>query len=106
MSDGYSIQHVKVGAELVSFTGRELSRVPSAVNERTEEHRGQDFTLYETPTEGRKLYVQEWRIKGNVERKTLETAAEVERTGALYSEEEAKEKHPKVLEELLRLARG
>ncbi len=104
MSEEYNTQHVRVGAQLVSFTGRELSSIPGAVDEQSEEQQGQDFTLYETPTEGRKLHVQEWRIKGNVERKTLETAAAIERTGALYSEEEAEQKHPKVLEELLRLA--
>jgi hypothetical protein len=105
VSEGYSTQYVKVGARLVSFTGRELVRVRGAANERTEEQRGQDFTLYETPDEGRKLYVQEWRIKANTERKTLETAAEIERTGVLYSEEEANQKHPEVLEELSKLAR-
>lgn len=106
MSEGYSTLHVKVGAELVSFTGKELIRAPGALSERAEDQRGQDFTLYETPDEGRKLHVQEWRIRGSIERRPGESAAEIERTGTLYSEEEAKQKFPQVFEELLKRARS
>jgi hypothetical protein len=106
VSEEYGTLRVRVGEEIVEFVGRELIHAPGERNERTNEPHGQDFTLYETPDEGRQLHVQEWRIKGNTERKTLETAAEIERIGALYSEEDAKKTYPKVLEELLRLAKN
>jgi hypothetical protein len=105
MSQGYSTLNVKVGAEFVSFTGKELIHVPGAVSESVEEQRGQDFALYETPHEGRKLHVQDWRIKGSIERRPGESAAEIERTGTLYSEEEARQKYPVIFEELLRRSR-
>ncbi len=106
VSEEYGTLRVRVGEEIVEIVGRELIHVSGERNERTNEPQGQDFTLYETPDEGRQLHIQEWRIKGNAERTALETAAEIERIGALYSEEDAKKTYPKVLEELLRLAQN
>ena len=103
MNEGYSLQRVQVGTKWTSFTGRKLSHIHGEVSIGAQDQRGQDFTLYETPHEGRKVYVQEWQIKGSLQRGRGERAARFERIeGALYSEEEARQKHPEALEELLK----
>ena len=107
MSEGYNIQRVQVGTtDWTSFTGRKLSQINGEVSIAAEDQRGRDFTLYETPQEGRKLHVQEWQIEGNIQKRdSRERAAKFERIeGALYSEEEARQKYPEAFEELLNRA--
>ena len=103
MSEGYDTQRIQIGTEWTSFTGRKLSQIHGEVSIGAQDQRGRDFTLYETPHEGRKVYVQEWQIKGSLQRGLGERAAKFERiAGALYSEEEARQKHPEAVEELLK----
>ena len=106
MSEGYNTQPVQVGTEWTSFTGRKLSQIHGEVSVTAEDQRGHDFTLYETPHEGRKLHVQEWQIKGTIQKRdSEERAARFERIeGALYSEEEARQKYPEAFEKLLKRA--
>jgi len=113
VSDCYSTQHVQVRPRApghapawVSFTGRVVSHIPGKVREDAEEQSGQDFTLYKTPDEGLKLHVQEWTIQRRVHRRIGETRAEYYLLGGtLYSEAEAKQRHPKIFEALVELAR-
>jgi hypothetical protein len=106
-SEGYRIEFVQVGhhtsiedtAELARFTGRKLSHIPGDIRQ----PRGMDFTLYETPDEGRKLYVKEWVMEGGTQRRAGERTTTYNQIGgALYSEEEAREKYSQIFEELLK----
>ncbi len=105
----YSTHFVQIGertsdedtAELLRFTGRELSRLLKDVSQQS----GVDFTLYETRSEGYKLYVRQWHLKEDSGASTGETGAHILRIrGELYSEEEARENHPEIFEELLKRA--
>jgi hypothetical protein len=104
VSEGYKPLLVRVGAELVSFTGREIISLPQMVSDRAENQSGQDYTLYETPHEGYKLHIREWHIKGSILRRPGESAAKIERTSTLYSEQEAKQNYPVLYKELVRRA--
>ena len=113
VSDCYGTQHVQVRPRAaghapawVSFTGRVASHIPGELREGAEEQSGQDFTLYKTPDEGLKLHVQEWTIQRRVHRRMGERPAECYLLGgALYSEAEAKQRHPEIFEALVELAR-
>ncbi len=61
-----------------------------------------DFTLYETPHEGHKLYaIEAWTEAQDDVRMPGQRVAEVESTRVLYSEEEARQRYPGLLDRLL-----
>jgi hypothetical protein len=102
MNEGYRTYRVQVGAERVNFAGRRLSHIPADPTQQ----KGVDFTLYDTPDEGRKLYVQEWvKDQGTDVRTPGERAGHYDWIGgALLTEEEAKEKHSQIFDKLLEQA--
>jgi hypothetical protein len=65
-----------------------------------------DFILYQTPDEGYKLYVEEYRIGETIRDKPSgESAAEVNMIrGVLLTEEQVRMKYPEVLE--LKVSKG
>ena len=105
----WSTQRVQIGSpplEYITFTGEELSQGTEIVSQSEEEQRGADYILYRTPREGYKLYLREWLIEGmtegSLQRRPGERSAEIKVIRrVLYSEEEAKRKHPEIFKALL-----
>jgi hypothetical protein len=108
-SDQWITQRVQVdptppqtAARWEEFAGKLLSRATEMLNRSAAEERIRFSTLYETPREGYKLQVEESVTKGTDVSRHGRSASRVETTRALYSEEEAKQKHPEMFENLLK----
>ncbi len=101
MTEGYSQQRVQVGpAEWATFAGREVERVLGDINHLS----GYDLTVYETPDEGLKLHVKEWRAQRATDIKPPREGATQHSWagGGLFNEEEAARQYPGLLQGLLK----
>ena len=100
MTEGYEAKQVQVGLDkYVTFFGKQVAYIPGAPNRQS----GVDASLYATPEEGLKLYVKEW-----VANKATDTRGPREEAkrfrwvgGGLFSEKEAHQRYPALLEVLL-----
>jgi hypothetical protein len=100
MTEDYTEQSVQVGLdEHVTFVGKQVAYIPADPTNLS----GVDTTLYETPEDGLKLHIREWETSRATDARPL--GGEATRFswtgGGLFSEEEARQRYPYVLEGLL-----
>jgi hypothetical protein len=103
MTEGYEEQRVPVGpATKVTFIGKLVAEIPAPY----EQQSGVDSALYETP-EGLKLHLFAWEAHWATDTRPLGKESQ-EKTwvgGGLFPEEEARQRHPDLLADVLRQKR-
>jgi len=111
MDEGYEEQHLWVDPspeysnDWAVFTGKKVSDISRRVSQSGKEMRDEFFTLYETPHEGYKLYVEvSATYAPNDVRQLGHRAAGGSTTRVLFSEKDGKQKYPEVFDKLLEIA--
>src|SRR5215203_7099941 len=110
MDEGYEEQHLWVDPspeysnDWAVFTGKKVSDISRRVSQSGKEMRDEFFTLYETPHEGYKLYVEVSATDApNDVRQLGHRAAGGSTTRVLFSEKDGKQKYPEVFDKLLEI---
>jgi len=85
----------------VEFIGRQVGHTLPESSVGEDEMRVKNYTLYETPNEGYKLYVVDSVSTLDTVRQPGQGAAEGETRRTLYSEEEGKQKYPGVFDRII-----